>query len=174
MNIDPSKQLTAIAAAAAIGFISGVFYDILAEIRHRKNKVFVTALCDIVFCFAVFSALFFVGYTIDEGRQKLYYVLFALSGAGVYFALIRRAAVKIITVVSSFVIYTINILFYPAILLKNSLKKFLKIFKNIFNYEKKCYKIKNRIIIPLIHSNQTNNYPVKEKTNETEKGRYYY
>lgn len=174
MNIYPSKQLAALLASLLVGFGNGMIYDILAEIRHRKNSGILTVICDFLFCICLFTVLFFVGYTIDEGRQKLYYILFAFIGAGLYFILIREVMQKIISIMSDFIIYTIRVLLYPLILLKNTLKKLWKIFKNIFKYNKKCYKIKNRIIIPLIHSSHIKYDPVKEKTNETEKGRYYY
>jgi hypothetical protein len=68
----------------AVGLFCGVLYDFFRAVRRRVTVRAVGAVCDALFCAGACSALFFLGLTAGQGRQRVIFCVVALLGGGLY------------------------------------------------------------------------------------------
>ena len=84
-------DLTSMLQALAAGVLLGVYYDAFRVLRRviHFDRVSV-AMQDILFWLTSAVYLFFVCIRLNNGYIRIYFVLFALAGWGVYYATVGR------------------------------------------------------------------------------------
>lgn len=84
-------DLTSMLQALAAGVLLGVYYDAFRLLRRviHFDRVSV-AMQDILFWLTSAVYLFFVCIRLNNGYIRIYFVLFALAGWGVYYATVGR------------------------------------------------------------------------------------
>ena len=77
--------------ALAAGIVMGVYYDVFRLLRRivHFSRISV-ALQDIVFWLSSAVFIFFVCVRLNNGYIRIYFVIFALAGWGLYFATLGR------------------------------------------------------------------------------------
>ncbi|MDR1821429.1 MAG: hypothetical protein LBQ91_03225 [Oscillospiraceae bacterium] len=77
-------QLYQAGLCLAVGLFCGVLYDFFRAVRRRVAGRAVGAVCDALFCAAACSALFLLGLTAGQGRQRVVFCVVAIIGGGLY------------------------------------------------------------------------------------------
>ena len=102
-------DLNSMLQALAAGIIMGVYYDIFRFARrlfHFSN--FSVIIQDIIFWLSSAIYIFFVCVKLNNGYIRIYFVVFALIGWGVYFFTLG----KIIFIIFDFIIKILRSFYY--------------------------------------------------------------
>ena len=141
MTISVAQQAAALTQAICLGFGVGLLYDLLRILRVRLRLPFLGTVLDFSFWIAVTVLLFVWSQSAWGGQVRLYGAAFLFIGAGTYFWLLSRWALKIGYFFADLVEIGWNLLTYPLTLGKRLWKKVKKVVKNIFHSGTKWYRI---------------------------------
>jgi len=170
IHLQVSQQLVEAAASLALGFAAGFFYDVLRVIRRRAGSTVVTWMTDLLFWVVIALALFMVGFTAGQGRQRVYMTVMSILAAVLYFCTLSRACTFLAGKAVDFFVLVIKIVTYPLRLILSVLKKFANFIKKVFQYWRRWYTIG----IPIHARGRHKESSVKGGPYETQTGRYNY
>ena len=87
MELPLKLQLMQALASLSAGALLGFVHDLLAVLRLRVRKA-AAVFCDLVLGAVIWMTFFTLGLWLGGGRQRLFYLVFAAMGAGLYLLLL--------------------------------------------------------------------------------------
>jgi hypothetical protein len=189
MEISISHQLIQAASSLFLGAAAGFLYDFFRVVRHRTHSKTVTAVTDFLFWVITGIALFLLGLSLGEGRQRVFMNIIAILGGILYFCTLSRLTVIVCNKLADAIVLIFFCLSRPVVWSYMAYKKIRYFLKNIFHYQRKWFKIyaDNRFCARALNvpKDDQKNYRKHKKhsdqqldtegaAHEAEKGRYYY
>jgi hypothetical protein len=174
MEIPISQQLVQAASSLFLGAAAGFLYDFLRVVRHRARSKTVTAVTDFLFWLFTGLALFLLGLSLGQGRQRLFMDIISVLGGILYFCTLSRFTLLVCNWLADAFMFLFCCLTKPIVWAYLAYKKMRIFIKNLFHYQHKWYKIyaNNRFL----HKKKKppENDSKGGAKHEAEKGRYYY
>ncbi len=149
----------------------GLLYDFFRAMRRRIK---LTALLDILFWICAAAVLFMLGLGPGPGGVRLFMLIAAGFGAGLYFFILSSVVLEGLGFFFTLLGRFMHICLYPLVWLQNLGKKSLKFSKNIFQKPKKWFTITCRKICGRKTPAASTPGNGKESGNEAEKSGVYY
>ena len=179
MEISISHQLIQAASSLFLGAAAGFLYDFFRVVRHRTHSKAVTAVTDLLFWLITGLALFLLGLSLGQGRQRIFMDINAVLGGILYFCTLSRFTMIICNKIADALVFLFFCLTRPIVWSYMAYKKLRLFIKNIFHYQHKWYKIyaDNRVLPKRKKTSENvhNKHSVLEGVaHEAEKGRYNY
>jgi ABC-type multidrug transport system fused ATPase/permease subunit len=181
MEISISHQLIQAASSLILGAAAGFLYDFFRVVRRRSHSKTITAITDFLFWLITGLALFLLGLSLGQGRQRVFMNIFAMLGAIIYFLTLSRFSLFLCNALADALIWLFFILSRPFVWIYLALKKISVFIKNIFHYVCKWFRIyaDNTYKYDHHHSSRRRIKSAAKKSregvdHEAEKGRYYY
>ncbi len=116
-----------------LGAAAGLLYDVFRAIRRRTGRIAAAAL-DFLFCAAVFSAFFLLGFAVSGGRHRAFYLLITALGGGLYFLSLSPLSLFLCSA-------AVNLMARGAAAVRVCVKKSGIFIKNVFSSVIKRYRI---------------------------------
>lgn len=132
MELPVSLQLTQAITSVVAGIGIGLVYDLFRIVRRQCRGTILPQLLDLLFSAITLSILFYVMQQVGGGAFRLFMLLAAALGAGLYFAGPSVWICCGLQKITDGLRRLVRLLWNPLKRLKNPLKKILKIFKNLF------------------------------------------
>jgi signal transduction histidine kinase len=142
MEISVSYQLLQAASSLALGAAAGFLYDIFRVVRRRARSIAVTTITDILFWLITGAALFLMGLSLGQGRQRLFMIVMAFLGATAYFVVLSPLSLIVCNALADGFLFLLYCLSRPVVWGYRLFKKIHTFIKNIFLYSMKCYTIR--------------------------------
>jgi len=183
MEISISHQLIQAASSLFLGAAAGFLYDFFRVIRHRTRSNTVTAVTDFLFWVIIGAALFLLGLSLGEGRQRIFMDIIAILGGILYFCTLSRFTVLLCNKLADIFVFIFFCLSRPFVWSYMAYKKISNFLKNIFLYQHKWFRIygDNKLWpgMKKKHADGHNKGSYRSDRmegviHEAEKGRYYY
>jgi len=147
MEISVSYQLLQAASSLALGAAAGFLYDIFRVVRRRARSAVVTTITDILFWLITGAALFLMGLSIGQGRQRLFMFIIAFLGATAYFIVLSPLSLIVCNALADGFLFLLYCVTRPFVWGYRLIKKLQTFIKDIFLYSAKCYTIKRENIL---------------------------
>jgi hypothetical protein len=141
MEISISHQLIQAASSLFLGAAAGFLYDFFRVVRHRTRSKAVTALTDFLFWLICGLALFLLGLSLGQGRQRVFMDIIAILGGILYFCTLSRFTVFVCNKIADAFVFLFFCLTRPFVWSYMAYKKMCVFLKNIFHYQHRWYKI---------------------------------
>ena len=147
VEITLSGQIIEAVAALALGAAFGIFYDALRIIRRRLRLRLVTLLCDLIFCIVAGVGLFLLGLTFGGGKTRAFLGALVILGGVFYSLTLTHVTMYILEGLADVFGVFLRLFALPAALLIKTLKKVSFFSKKVFNYWRKWYIFKERLLL---------------------------
>jgi spore cortex biosynthesis protein YabQ len=174
MDIPITEQLIQAASSLVLGIAAGFLYDLFRVVRRRARSKTVTAVTDFLFWLITGIALFLLGLSLGEGRQRIFMNVIAVLGCILYFCTLSRLSLIAANAIADAVVFLFWCLSRPFVWAYMAVKKIRYFLKNIFHYALKWYKISADNKFQAEKGVYEAKAHTKGVTNEAEKGRYNY
>ena len=171
-------QLLQAGAALGLGMCAGILYDFLRALRLLTRVKAVEWLCDALFCLCCAGGLFALGFSLGEGRQRVFLAVFALLGALLYRLTLSRAVRVLLRGAVQGAARCAHVLVRPAEKAGEQAEKMKKNSRNIFQYFNKWVILyhKDKNCMPVHKKRRTSPRRSGKRGTafEVQKGRYLY
>jgi hypothetical protein len=150
MEISLSNQRELCLYALALGFCSGVLYDLLKcltlRIPGKISRSLLRLSADLLFCIACGGAFFALALGPGGGQLRFFLLLFVVPASLVYFLLLSKPVSRLLGKLLDFLGFILRCLLFPIKLGIAAEKKVHKNVKNLLRYEWKWYIIGRRYV----------------------------
>ena len=127
MGLDPGWQGLQALCSLACGPLLGLVYDLTAALRRQLGLDRSRLLPDLLFCLLAALVLFLLGFTVGNGRLRLFMPLILVLGAVFYLLVLRGPGRRLAGFLAALCLRICSILLSPLVFLGKTVKKSLSI-----------------------------------------------
>jgi spore cortex biosynthesis protein YabQ len=142
MEISIWEQTVSLLGSLALGCCVGVLYDTLRILRVRFRRKTLSGVFDFLFWMISIPVLFFYALMTGNGQVRIYILLGAALGGGVYFLLLSRLVLLVGYKIADLIGLVFRVFTRPLVWIWHIFKKIQEKLKNVFLSWGKWYKMK--------------------------------